>query len=107
MNAALKLASLGSRLKLAATKDPDPREDPDPRLLVPEHFHELHHVFQKGNAQELPPHRTYDHTILLKPDSAPRFGPLYGISHKELLVLKEYIEENLAKGFIRHSSSPA
>jgi len=43
----------------------------------------------------------------LKPDSTPPFGPLYGMSHKELLVLKEYIEENLSKGFIRHSSSPA
>ena len=102
VNAALKLASLGSRLKIAATKD-----NKDPRLLVPEHFHELLHVFEKGKAQELPPHRTYDHSIPLKPDSAPPFGPLYGMSHKKLLVLKEYIEENLAKGFIRHSSSPA
>ena len=29
------------------------------------------------------------------------------MSHKEVLILKEYIEENLAEGFIRHFSSPA
>ena len=106
----MKLASLGSRLKFVATKDPkdpDHRKDPnpgkdtkDPCLLVPEHFHEFLHVFEKGKAQELPPHRTYNHSIRLKPDFAPPFGPLYGMSHKELLVLKEYIEENLMKGFI-------
>ena len=116
VNAVLKLASLGSRLKRTATKDTkdpckdhkDPCKDPkDPRLLVPEHFHEFLHIFEKGKAQELPPHRTYEHSIPLKPDSASPFGPLYGMSHKELLVLKEYREENLAKGFIRHSSSPA
>ena len=106
------------KLKLATIKnpgkDPDPRKEPDPckdtkdpRLLVPEHFHEFLHVFEKGNAQELPPHQTYNHLIPLKPDSAPPFGPLYAISHKELLVLKEYIEENLVKGFIQHSSLPA
>ena len=106
INAALKLASLGTRLKLAATATAT-ADAKDPRLLVPGHFHDFLHVFEKGKAQELPPHRTYDHSIPLKPDSAPPFGPLYGMSHKELLVLKEYIEENLAKGFIRHSSSPA
>ena len=112
MNAALKLASLGSKLKLAAIndphKDPDPHKDTkDPHLLVPEHFHRFLHVFEKGKAQKLPPHRTYDHSIPLKPDSASPFGPCYGMSHMELFVLKEYIEENLVKGFIRHSTSPA
>ena len=75
VNAALKLATLSSRLNLAATKDTN-----DPRLLVPEHFHEFLHVFEKGKAQQVPPHRTYDHLIPLKPDSAPPFGPLYGMS---------------------------
>ena len=112
MNAALKLARLSSKLKLSAIKNPCKDSDPckdtkDPRLLVPEHFHEFLHVFENGKAQELPPHRTYDHSIPLKPDSAPPFGQLYDMSQKEFLVLKEYIEENLAKGFIRQSSSPA
>ena len=48
VNAALKLASLGSKLKLADIQEP--------RLLVPEHFHEFLHVFEKGKAQELPLH---------------------------------------------------
>ena len=55
----------------------------------------------------MPPHKPYDHTIPLKPGTSPPFGPLYGMSQKELLILKEYIEENLSRGFIRHSSSPA
>src|SRR6266567_6825675 len=81
--------------------------DKDVKTLVPEHFHDFLHVFEKGKAQKLPPHRSYDHSMPLRPDSTPPFGPLYGMSHKELIVLKEYIEENLSKGFIRHSSSPA
>ena len=99
VNALLNLASLGSKLKLAASKETC-KDTKDPRLPVLKHFHWFLHVFEKGKAQELPLHRIYDHSIPLKPDSAPRFSPLYGMSHKELLVLKEYIEENLAKGFI-------
>ena len=37
----------------------------------------------------------------------PPFEPLYGMSHKELKVLWEYLQDQLPKGFIRHSSSPA
>jgi hypothetical protein len=37
----------------------------------------------------------------------PPFGPLYGMSRDELLVLKKYLEENLPKGFIRPSKSSA
>lgn len=36
-----------------------------------------------------------------------RFGPMCGMSQDELEVLKKYLDDNLAKGFIRPSSSPA
>jgi hypothetical protein len=80
----------------------------DPIAAVPKHFHDFLPLFREEDAKELPPHRSYDHRIPLKTGSTePPFGPLYGMSHKELAALKEYVDENLAKGFIRHSSSPA
>jgi hypothetical protein len=75
--------------------------------LVPEHFHKFLHLFREEDARKLPPHWPYDHKIPLKPNTEPPFGPLYGMSHQQLQTLKDYIEENLDKGFIRHSSSPA
>lgn len=40
-------------------------------------------------------------------NKAPPFGPHYGMSSAELIALREYLDEHLAKGFIRSSSSPA
>ena len=52
-------------------------------------------------------HRPYDCNIELIPDKQPPFGPIYNLSQSELQHLREYIDENLAKGFIEHSKSPA
>jgi hypothetical protein len=79
----------------------------DIRKIVPEHFHEFLPLFDKARADQLPPHRPYDHTIPLKEGTTPPYGPLYSMSRNELLAMKEFIEENLPKGFIRSSSSPA
>ncbi|EAL22396.1 hypothetical protein CNBB2750 [Cryptococcus deneoformans B-3501A] len=37
----------------------------------------------------------------------PPFGPIYNLSETELEALREYLDENLKKGFIRPSESPA
>lgn len=63
-------------------------------------------VFDPKEAERLPPHRDGDHHIELQPDKTLPFGPLYGMSREELKALKEWLEENLRKGFIRPSSSP-
>lgn len=74
---------------------------------LPEEFRDFKDVFSPQEAERLPPHRTYDHDIKLQEEKLPPFGPLYPMSRDELKVLKEWLEENLRKGFIRPSSSPA
>ena len=52
-------------------------------------------------------HWLYDCTIDIEDGAQVSFGLIYNPSQDELATLKEYIDENLAKGFIRHSKSPA
>ena len=79
----------------------------DPREKLPKEYHEFLDVFSKKEADKLPPYRPYNHKIQLKEGAEPLFGPMYDMSRGELLVLREYLEENLGKGFIRASRSPA
>src|SRR6202021_1696855 len=81
-------------------------QDSDLKLIPPE-FHDFADVFSKKEAQKLPEHRPYDLRIGTEEGKTPPFGPVYNLSPAELKVLKEYIDDNLAKGFIRHSRSPA
>lgn len=74
---------------------------------LPDEFRDFKDVFSPKNAEKLPPHRLYDHDIKLQGGKTPPFGPLYPMSRVELLALREWLEENLRKGFIRPSSSPA
>ncbi|CAJ0936151.1 unnamed protein product [Ranitomeya imitator] len=64
-------------------------------------------VFNKKEAEGLPPHRLYDCPIDLVPGTNPPRGRIYPLSPAETQAMSEYIQENLAKGFIRKSSSPA
>ena len=52
-------------------------------------------------------HRPYDYGIDLQKGTQPPFDPIYSLSQNELASLWEYLDENLAKNFIRHSKSPA
>ncbi|SOV04760.1 uncharacterized protein UDID_17177 [Ustilago sp. UG-2017a] len=75
--------------------------------IIPQEYHQYLDVFSRVKADKLPPHRTYDHQIPLEEGKSPPFGPIYSLSEHELKTLQEYLEENLAKGFISPSGSPA
>jgi hypothetical protein len=74
---------------------------------VPAEYHKFLALFSEAEANKLPPHRPYNHQIPLKEGFTPPFGPIYSLSQRELEALKKWLEENLSKGFIRASSSPA
>jgi predicted aspartyl protease len=74
---------------------------------IPSGYHQFLHLFSEAEANKLPPHRAYDHQIPLQPNFTPPFGPIYTLSKTELEALRKWLDENLAKGFIRASSSPA
>jgi len=75
--------------------------------VVPEQYHEFLPLFNEVLADRLPLQRSgIDHEVRLKEGETPMCGPLYSMSRAELVVLKEWLEENMSKGFIRQSSSP-
>ena len=91
----------------AETLISEPSEKKSLEEAIPKEYHDFLDVFSKESADKLPPHRPYDHKIPLHPNTQPPFGPIYSLSEPELKALKDYIKENLEKGFIRSSSSPA
>jgi len=98
------------RLIEERTREPEPLTDDQlVEKLLPAHLKDLAHAFSKQDSNTLPPHRPYDHQITLERDAdlkTLKFSPLYKMTTQELQVLKEYLTENLDKGFIGPSQAP-
>lgn len=64
-------------------------------------------MFNSKQTNSLPPRQQYDHELTLQEGTEPPFEPLYGMSREDPIVLQEYEKNNLEKGWIWPSSSPA
>ena len=94
-----------------SAKKPDERKEGwnDVEALktkVPKEYHDLLDVFSTSEANKLPPYRPYDHQINLEGEVQPGYCPLYRMPTEELETVKQYLEDNLKKGFIKASLSP-
>jgi hypothetical protein len=74
---------------------------------LPECYSEYQDVTSADLSTELPQHGPQDLAIELEPGANPPYSPLYNLSMIELAALREYINEYLARGWIRRSRSPA
>jgi hypothetical protein len=89
---------------MAVYHDEDGR-DISTRLI--DHYKDYADVFSQERIQTLPEHSEYDHKINIEPGKQAPWGPIYKLSEAELKVLREYLDNMLASGKIRRSTSPA
>ena len=85
-------------------------EGPDPvtKLSIPKEYSKYEGLFvDKDDVNALPKHQEWDHKIKIEEGKSPSKQPIYPLSPQKLDALREYLEENLRKGFIRESQSPA
>jgi len=76
------------------------------RKMVPQRFHKWLKVFEKMESKRMPVRKPWDHIINLREDLVPRKERTYLILKKEKEEVREFVEEQLRKGYIRPSKSP-
>ncbi|KAI3368434.1 hypothetical protein L3Q82_025448 [Scortum barcoo] len=94
---------------LAQGKAPTPHSpliEPVDLSGVPPAYHDLQEVFNKDKALSLPPHRPYDCAIELLPDAPLPSSRLYNLTRPEQEAMEGYINDSMAAGIIRPSTSP-
>jgi len=75
--------------------------------IIKKYYNDFLVVFNEQIANVLPEHRPYDCKIDLEHDAYLHIGYIYPVNPKEEETLRMLIRDNLAKGYIRKSESPA
>jgi hypothetical protein len=76
--------------------------------IPPEYREDFGEMFTKEAIEDsLPPHQPWDLEIRLKDGQQPKKSKIYPLSEEQSEVLREYITEYKARGFIQESKSPA
>jgi len=74
---------------------------------LPPQYAEFAELSSEDDSRVLAEHGPQDLAINLLPGATAPHMPLYNLSKTELELLRKYLDEYLARGWIRHSKSPA
>jgi len=82
------------------------KSEAEAKKLVPEKFHEWIKVFGKKQSERMPTRKLWDHAIDVKEGFMPKKGKVYPLSREEREEVREFVKEQLRKGYIWLSKSP-
>ena len=76
------------------------KSEAEAKKLVPEKFHEWIKVFRKKQSERMLTRMLWDHAIDVKKGFVPRKGKVYPLSREEREEVREFVKEQLRKGYI-------
>ena len=75
------------------------------KRMVPEKFHKWIKVFGKKQSERMLTRKVWDHVINVKKRFVPRKGKVYLLSREKREEIREFVKEQLRKGYIQPSKS--
>ena len=82
------------------------KSEAEAKKLVPEKFHRWIKVFGKKQLERIPTQKIWDHAIDMKEGFVLKKKKVYLLLREEREEVREFIQEQLRKGYIRPSKSP-
>ena len=82
------------------------KSEAEAKKLVLEKFHRWIKMFGKKQLERIPTRKVWDHAIDVKEGFMPRKGKVYPLSREEREEVREFVKEQLRKGYIWPSKSP-
>ena len=74
--------------------------------MVPRQFHKYLKVFKKKDSERMLIRKTWDHAIDLREGFVPKKSKIYLLSRVEREEVREFVKDQLRKGYIRLLKSP-
>ena len=77
-----------------------------PKAELSQSYVNFRNIFEKKTIDELPPSRTFDHTIELNKRFSPKVAKVYPLNPKEQKACRTFVDEHLKSRKIIPSKSP-
>ena len=81
------------------------KSEVEAKKLVLKKFHKWIKMFGKKQSERMPTRKLWDHVIDVKEEFVPRKGKMYPLSREEREEVREFVKEQLRKGYIWLSKS--
>ena len=82
------------------------KSEVEAKKLVPKKFHKWIKVFGKKQSERMPTRKLWDHAIDVREGFMPRKEKVYPLLREEKEEVREFVKEQLRKGYIWPSKSP-